>query len=274
MRKPLNKRPDAPLLSSPEVEQMLRASAEWEPDAPLPHDFAAFTRKALEKRERTPVWTRRFGGAGGLRSALAVGLASACVLWMGGKLNVSPEAVTSPPISYAAASLSAPAWELLPPSPRLTLAVDDTAQPVKAAPQPVPLSDYRTVPAAHHTFLGHSRTNTAAARRVWHTKAGSVDKPSTQGSDATASLWKTETVERPAWGALVPVPTAAECAAMPSAGEQTGVETSEPAEGEASSAILPVVLDVALPDVENPMPAPTPDAGVTPASEKTTAPIR
>ena len=254
----------AAALTPPDVEPMLRAAAAWEPDAAPPHDFAAFTRQALEKRERQVAWRNGF-----LRSPLMVGLASACVLWMGGKLSVPHQSAlnAAPPVSYAAAvPFPTPAaWEAASPSAGsspLTLASDAAREPLSeaAAPDQTARSwDYHAA-AVHST--GHRRIRKSnVAHRLWDTET--VLAPSPDTSAPTDTVWKTETVERPAWGALVPVPAAC---AVPSADAQTGEATSEPAEGEASSAILPLVLDVALPDIETPMPAPSPTP--TPSPEK------
>lgn len=230
----------APPVSADNTEELLRAAALWEPDALPPADFTAFTRQALARRSTQSASQVRWAGA--LRSPLAVGLASACVLWVGGN-QIAP---------YEAADATAPAKQVISAQAETTPKQIETGAAQVQTPDAVAAAGTAT---ANKTALPLH----LASRRVRHKNhfvQTSFSVKSSPAPVAHAALWKTETVERPAWGALVLVPFAAECNAASAVA--SGEETSEPTEGEAISAVMPVVLDVTLPDVETEMPVPTP----------------
>ena len=228
-----------------QVKALLRASAAWEPDAPMPFDFAEFAHAALITRPKTKrVYVARFAPIGRVVFASAC-LAGACFLG-GGRVSRAPAApfeagrvvFSQSPAPFAAA-----------PRPvRASLA----ALPVEAAPAaagPAPLRTDAASKPSERLRRAHRPRRTApqiaqAAQSIRNRTASFVPSAQTAPGETTvvaaapavasgAAVWTTETVERPAWGALVPVTVAC------------SVPSAEPG-GEPTDALMPVVLDVAL----------------------------
>ncbi len=232
------------------VEQTLHEAAAWEPDCPPPADFAAFTKRALEKHKRTPFppasrpapatqWVL------GLRAPLAASLALGLVLWVGGSVSD----LSVPDQSNKTAR---------PLNGEKSMATNSLAQTVtKSDPLVQPTEKAR--PAVRPVLTesvstSRSRPNrTSYNARVRRHKRPAEELIAAHDTKQTnpVPLWKTETVERPAWGALIPATFACTTPTSNDAGQESS---------ESETTLMPVVLDVALPETGNLVAASSTDA--------------
>ena len=225
------------------VEQTLREAAAWEPLCPPPADFADFTKRALKKQKRAPFPPPSSRPAPatqwvlGLRAPLTASLALGLVWWVGGSGNDLPAPEQT---REAAREIARPftgeksiATNGISPTTKKSGPLVQTPQKAPSAVLPV-LTDSVSVSPSHSAPISHNA-------RIRRHKRPAEERLATQNAKQTnpAPLWKTETVERPAWGALIP----ATFACTTPASDEPGQESSEN-----ETTLMPVVLDVALPE--------------------------
>ena len=228
MKKPLN---------PPDVEALLKAAAAWEPDALPPPDFADFARQALNKRKPARAKTVWFAPPRRLGLVCACGV-GACFLWTSGMVHIPRPETRKARINPPASTVLC-VTPLAVPTPHLAYAQPVQAQRKRAlAAKPVAFAD--AAPPVRVALRRIKRAPVFAAAKPTPpkpTKTPAVSVSATLPEKTNTPLWTTETVERPAWGAMVPMTVACR------------VEGEADAPGdETVSAVVPVVWDVALPD--------------------------